>query len=392
MSRRLLQLNATCNWGSTGRIAEGIGAAAMSRGWESAVAYGRFNNPSSSQAVRVGSKVDVYLHYARCRFADSEGLGSRGATIRLIDWIKDFTPDVIHLHNIHDHWLNYPALFDYLAGIGTPLVWTFHDCWAFTGGCYHFEGLGCDGWKAECRNCSDHRGFLRDRAWRNLELKKRFIGAVADRLTVVGVSKWIESFVKDSILRNAASKCIYNGIDLSVFTPKESKRERMVLGVSNVWTHSKGIDDFMRLRTILPDNVKICLVGLTSKQISSLPHGIDGMERTQNIGGMADLYRRAAVFVNPTYNDTFPTVNLEALACGTPVITYRTGGSPEAVDAKTGLVVPKGNVDSLAKAIMSVMDGNVCFSSDDCRARAEANFDRGRQFGKYVDLYDSILK
>ncbi len=393
MQPKLLQLNCTANWGSTGKIAEGIGMAAMARGWESAIAYGRKMNPSQSQLIKVGNQLDVYVHYSQHRLFNREGLGSRRPTKRLIKWIDSYEPDIIHLHNIHDHWLNYPLLFHYLATIDTQIVWTFHDCWAFTGGCAHFENAGCYKWQThECiGTCPQKIALLANQSNRNFSLKRDSIKLLKDRLTIVGASDWITEYATESFLKGCKFVSIYNGIDLNSFKPISPVKKRMILGVSNVWPHYKGLQDFVELRRIIPDNIDICLVGLSKKQIDSLPMGIQGIERTQHIGELVNLYSEASVFVNPTHNDTFPTVNLEALACGTPVVTYRTGGSPEAVDKYTGIVVEKGNVNALADAIMMVLNNPDDFTPENCRKRAEQNFNKDIQFGKYIDLYESIF-
>lgn len=390
--RRLLQLNVTANWGSTGKIAEGIGLAAIRRGWESTVAFGRYVNPSASKLIKVGEQRDVYLHYARSRFLDGEGLGSRSATKRLVDQIKELAPDIIQLHNIHDHWLNYPLLFEYLATTDTPVVWTFHDCWAFTGGCSHFENAGCFKWREECDKCCQQRRWSADRSRRNFTLKKELLGALQGRLTVVGVSEWLRNYVAQSFLGDCRLEVINNGVNTQVFSQAQVNGAKpMVLGVSNVWPPSKGLADFVELRKLLSPDIEIVLVGLTEKQIRDLPEGIKGVQRTSSVEELVNLYREAAMFVNPTHNDSFPTVNLEALACGTPVVTYRTGGSPEAVDENTGIVVDKGDVRALASAIKKVIGNPSAFSSENCRRRAEACFNRDVQFGKYIDLYESIL-
>lgn len=388
---KLLQLNVTANWGSTGKIAEGIGLAALNRGWESVIAYGRYMNPSQSQLIKVGNQFDVYTHYAKARLFDSEGLGSRRATKTLINRIDELAPDIIHLHNIHDHWLNYPLLFEYLAKSNTPIIWTFHDCWAFTGGCPHFENVGCFKWKN--KTC-DSLCLLRHKsANRNIACRFESFSKVGKRLHIITVSNWLAKYASDSMFAEigATINVINNGIDVNnVFKPCGHK-DKMILGVSNVWPSYKGFDDFIKLREMLPADINIILVGLNQEQINSLPHGIQGISRTSNVEQLADLYRRATVFVNPTYNDSFPTVNLEALACGTPVVTYRTGGSPEAVDEKTGIVVEKGNLKGLSKAIMAIIENPDLYSSQNCRERAINHFNRVTQFDKYIDLYEDII-
>lgn len=391
-NRKLLQLNVTANWGSTGKIAEGIGLSAKSRDWESYIAYGRYMNPSKSKLIKVGNKFDVYTHYAKARFFDGEGLGSHHATRNLLNQIDQISPDIIHLHNIHDHWLNYPLLFTYLATINIPIVWTFHDCWAFTGGCAHFENNACFKWKNN--DCDAVCPLKHKMAPRNIAMRFNAFSKIGRRLHIVSVSEWLAKYIAQSMFARmgASVHVINNGIDInSVFNPGNNK-DRLILGVSNVWPEYKGLNDFIKLREILPEDVDITIVGLDKNQIDTLPFGIKGISRTSSAEELAKLYRKASVFVNPTYNDSFPTVNLEALACGTPVITYRTGGSPEAIDENTGIVVEKGDVESLAKGIIEILNNPMKYSRNACRRRAETHFDKNTQFSKYIDLYEELLR
>lgn len=387
---KLLQLNVTANWGSTGKIAEGIGQAAMARGWESAIAYGRYSNPSSSLCVKVGNKKDVYLHYLRNRLFDQEGLGSKNATRRLINWIDLYKPDIIHLHNIHDHWLNYPILFNYLATIDTPVFWTFHDCWAFTGGCAYFDEINCYKWREKC-DCCPYKKFNIDKSFRHFSLRQTAFKQIKNRLYLVPVSNWLADYVKQSFLADYNCTVINNGIDINAFNINYRIFSKYVLGVALPWSKRKGMDDIIRLSDILPSDIEIRLVGLTDKQIKSLPPRIIGIKKTQNIKALAELYSGAKAFINPTYADNFPTVNLEALACGTPVITYRTGGSPEAIDENTGIVVEKGDIGGLASAVMKLLNNPDKYSTEACRKRAVEHFNKDIQFGRYINLYEEIL-
>lgn len=388
---KLLQINATANWGSTGRIAEQIGLKAMEHGWESYIAYGRKCNPSKSNLIRVGSKLNPYVHFAQQFLFDSEGLNSVFPTKQLIKKIKVLNPDIIHLHNIHDHWLNYKILFEYLNTTNIPIIWTQHDCWAFTGGCMHFVHSNCEKWKKYCSECPQKKRFL-DSSRSNFELKKNLFGN-NNNLTIVPVSQWMADFVQKSFLKNKNINVIHNGVDLNVFKPLSRNREGNkfnILAVSSVWHQSKGLYDIFKLREILSDEYEITIVGLSEKQLTQLPNGVIGIQRTQNIQELVKLYSEADVFINPTYADTFPTVNIESLACGTPVITYRTGGSPEAIDEKTGIVVEQGNVNELANAIRKIR--TTPLSSNDCRKRSEEYFDKDKCFDKYIKLYEECLK
>lgn len=391
----LLQINVTANWGSTGKIAEQIGLCAMMNGWESYIAYGRWCNPSKSHLIKIGNKLDMYMHYAEQRIRDNEGLCSRGATKRLIKLISEIRPDVVQLHNIHDHYLNYRLLFEYLNKTEIKVVWTMHDCWAFTGHCSHFITKGCERWKTDCFDCPLQREYpktLFDRSKKNFTMKKNLFGA-NNNLTIIACSEWIANFVRQSFLKNKSIRVINNGVDLNVFKNSASlctnKKYFQVLAVSNVWNKDKGFDDILNLRKILSSEYEMTIVGVTKQQLNSLPQGLVGIERTQNVQELVALYSKADVFINPTYADNFPTVNLEALACGTPVITYRTGGSPEAIDERTGVVVEQGDVNGLVEAIYRMKEDPL--SSADCRKRAEKCFDKDKCFEKYVELYEKLI-
>lgn len=386
----LLQINATANWGSTGKIAEQIGLRAMAHGWDSYIAYGRMMNPSRSKLIKIGSASDNYIHYAHDRLLDMEGLSSKSATRDLVHKISEIRPDIVQLHNIHDHFLNYQILFEYLNSTNIPVVWTFHDCWAFTGHCYHFIQENCTRWQEECHNCIK-RNKLVDRSSENFLLKKRLFGS-NNNLTIIPCSEWMGNFVKKSFLKDKHIEVIHNGIDTSLFHPLKdisktlvSPKPFRIIAVSNIWLPYKGEQDIYKLRELLPQSdFEIIMVGLSTDQIKRLPSGIRGIQRTQNMQELVKLYSAA----NPTYADTFPTVNLEALACGTPVITYKTGGSPEAIDKKTGVVVEQGNISGLADAIKNMKVAPL--SAKDCRRRAEMYFDKNKCYERYVELYDEL--
>ena len=396
---RLLQINITANWGSTGKIAESIGLAAINAGWRSYMAYGRWCNPSKSHLIKIGGKYDMYFHFAEQRIRDNEGLCSRGATRRLISQIKEIRPDVVQLHNIHDHYLNYRILFEYLNKTDIKVVWTFHDCWAFTGHCFHFVTKDCMRWRTGCYNCPLRKVYPKtvlDRSKEHYELKKQLFGGNKN-LTIVPCSDWMAGFVKQSFLKDKRIEIIKNGVDLKVFKPAVNNNANDnhnygVLAVSSVWNEDKGLSDIYKLREMLPENYGITIVGLTRKQVEALPPEIVGIERTQNVQELVQLYSDSNVLINPTYADTFPTVNLEALACGTPVVTYRTGGSPEAIDENTGIVVEQGDIEAVAGAIRTICEGNRSQYAVACRKRAEEFFDKEASYEKYIRLYEEILK
>ena len=391
--KKLFQINICSNVLSTGKICEDIAKVAIEHGWETYIAWGRFAKPSVSNEIRIGSTIETYEHYAEHRLFDREGLASRRATKRLIQAINNIRPDIIHLHNIHDHYLNYPLLFRYLAMIDIPVVWTQHDCWAFTGGCMYFDMSGCEQWKSGCLNCKEKRAVFENKAAYQFENKKALISNIKN-LTFVPVSDWLHSLLEQSVQQSRPIVTIHNGVDLTRFRPMDRTNNLKlpkfkILGVAAIWDARKGLVDFAELRSKLSEDYEITLIGLTPKQISSLPKGINGIQRTRNVEELVQLYSDANVFLNPTYSDNFPTTNIEALACGTPVITYRTGGSPEAVDKKTGIVVEQGDVNGLVEAIYRMKKEPL--SSADCRKRAEDYFEKDKCFEKYIELYNSLI-
>lgn len=399
--RKILQINVCLNL-STGRIAQSIGEAAMKHGWESYIAFSSREPivPCKSKVIKVGRFYDPYLHYIENRIFDREGLSSRRATRKLIQQINDIQPDIIQLHNIHDHWLNYKLLFEFLNTTDIQVVWTFHDCWAFTGHCFHFVTKKCERWKTGCYDCPlvhEYPNTILDRSTKNYALKKQLFKGCKN-LTIVPCSDWMGDFVKKSFLNDKKIHVIKNGLDINVFRPsfKEQFLEDgkcRILAVSNVWNKEKGLEDIYELRNILPEDYLITIVGLTSEQVKTLPTGIMGIQRTQNVQELVELYSKSDVLINPTYADTFPTINLEALACGTPVITYKTGGSPEAIDEKTGAVVDQGDVNALSEKIKEFMSYNFKRThSEECRQRVIEMFDKDKCFEQYITLYEDILE
>ena len=394
MSKRLLQIN-ECLHFSTGKITQQIEEAAIAEGWESIIAYSAREPEISSKSklIKVGTFFDSYLHFAENLLLDREGLSSRIATKRLVKQIKRINPDVIQLHNIHDHWLNYKILFEFLNTTDIKVVWTFHDCWAFTGHCFHFVTKGCERWKSGCYDCSLQKEYPKsfiDRSRKNYELKKRLFTANKN-LTIVACSEWMAGLVRQSFLKEKRIEVIHNGIDVNIFisiAEKIKDGKIRILAVSNVWNKEKGFFDILELRKILPLGYHISIVGLSKEQLLEMPEGITGIERTQNVEELVKLYSESDVLINPTYADTFPTINIEALACGTPVITYKTGGSPEIIDEHTGIVVEQGDVKAMAEAVKSVKDNPI--SSKVCRERAEQCYDKEERFQDYIKLYNSI--
>ena len=402
--KKVLQINATANSGSTGRIAEEIGMLAQQSGYESYIAYGRKNYNSHLNVIKIGTGVDVKLHWLVSRLFDNHGFASKSATKEFVDKLRQIKPDIIHLHNIHGYYLHVACLFDYLKQAGVPIVWTLHDCWPLTGHCSHFDFVNCDKWKISCCQCPNRKGYpaslFLDRSKENF-LKKRRLFTSVPNITFVTPSHWLERIVHQSFFSSYPVKVIRNGVNLEVFKPKTDTNvrtkyglepgKRIILGVASTWNKRKGLSDFVRLGDLLANDEQIVLVGLNKEQIKTLPRSIKGVCRTENVEELASLYSIADVFVNPTWVDNFPTTNIEALACGPPVVTYNTGGSPEAVSPDTGIVVNKGDVTALYQAVSKILNGGKERYSVSCRQRAEALFDKNERFQDYIELYNSLV-
>lgn len=341
---KVLQINSVCGIRSTGRICTDLAEILEQNGHECKIAYGRETVPEKYQkyAIRIGNDMSVKRDALLTRIFDNAGLNSVKETRRFIEWVKEYDPDIIHLHNLHGYYINIEVLFEYLKDSGKPVIWTLHDCWAFTGHCPHFDLIGCEKWKNECHNCPLTKKYPKslvfDRSQKNYKLKKELFASV-ENLTIVTPSKWLANLVGQSYLKDKCIEVIHNGIDTDVFKPTPSdfrekhnlSDKKIILGVASAWGKNKGLDDFIKLSEMLDKNYQVVLVGLTEKQKKELPSQILCITKTNNTKELAEIYTAADIFVNPTYQDNYPTVNLEAQACGTPVITYRTGGSVESV-------------------------------------------------------------
>lgn len=391
---KIFQINSTCGYGSTGRIAVDILKEVEKNGGEGIIAYGRNTAPDGVNSYKITTETDVKIHGVLSRITDRQGFYSTSATKKLIEKIKEYNPDIIHLHNVHGYYLNIKTLFEFLKEYNKPIVWTLHDCWAFTGHCAYFSFRGCEKWKTECNNCPLKKDYpsslVLDNSQKNFNEKKELFTSL-DNVTLVTPSMWLADLVKKSYLEKFSVKVINNGIDLNKFKPTKSdfreknglENKQIILGVASVWEERKGLKDFIELSKNLTDDQQIILVGLNDSQLADLPKNIIGIKRTNSIDELAQLYSVADVFVNTTYEDNYPTTNLEAISCGTPVITYRTGGSPESVAEGNGFVVEKGDIPAVVEALKRV---------DGCKTETKDNFDASLRYKEYVDLYKALLK
>lgn len=350
---KIYQINIFGNL-STGKIAVDLARVIKNEGHECRVAYARNTIASDIDSYIIGNKWDVRFHALMTRITDRTGFYSKNTTRKLIQDIETYKPDVVHLHNVHGYYVNIELLFNYLKKTQIPVVWTLHDCWAFTGHCAYFDYVGCEKWKTGCHKCEQKHTYpsskIIDNSKKNWLIKKELFSGL--NMTIVTPSDWLNNLVKESFLKEYSVVTIYNGIDLEVFKPTQTdfraknglEGKLIILGVAGEWSERKGLKDFIKLSKMLDENQKVVLVGLNDKQLKEIPDSIIGIKRTDSAEELAGLYTTADVFFNPTYEDNYPTVNLEAIACGTFVVTYDTGGSGESIRKEKGYIVTLSNI------------------------------------------------
>jgi len=360
---KVLMINSVCGIRSTGRICTDLADEFIREGHEVRIAYGREIVPERYQkyAVRIGSDFDVKLHALESRLFDNHGLASRHATKQFLAWADDYNPDLLWLHNIHGYYINYELLFEWIKSRPEMEVrWTLHDCWTFTGHCSYFTVVRCEQWKTHCNHCAQRnrypKSLIIDNSKKNFDCKRAAFTGVK-KMTLITPSKWLADLVKQSFLEEYPVEVHYNTIDTNVFKPTPSdfrtrhglENKKILLGVASAWGERKGLNDFIKLPEKLDDRFAIVLVGLSDKQMKEIPGSIVGIERTNSVKELAEIYTAADVFLNPTYEDNYPTVNLEAEACGTRVVSYDIGGCKETLKRQDSVVVAVGDIEALIR-------------------------------------------
>ena len=371
---KILLVNSVCGVRSTGRICAKIAEEHEARGWEVRIGYGRLAYvPESCRkwAVRIGDTLSVRMHVVLTRLFDwhADRICSWWSTRRFLKWAETWKPDVLWLHNLHGYYINYELLFKWIKKHPEMDVkWTLHDCWAYTGHCAYFTYSGCEKWEKGCLHCLCKRDYPRSALLSSAKsnwMRKRTAFCGVKKMTLITPSKWLADLTRQSFLKEYPVQVVPNTIDTATFkpTPSEFRVRRglagktIVLGVASAWDKRKGLDDFLRLRTLLSAHYVLVLVGLTMKQIASLPKGVMGIACTNSKKELAELYSAADWFFNPTREDNYPTVNLEAVACGCRVVTYDTGGSAETVEGVSSAIVLCGtdkSPEGFVRAIGSV--------------------------------------
>ena len=393
---KILMINVVCGIRSTGRICTDLAQRLEDKGHTVKIAYGREFLPKQYEkyAYRITKDYEVKLDALKSRVFDNAGFNNAAATRKFIEWVKDYDPDVIHLHNIHGYYLNVKILFEYLRTCNKRIVWTMHDCWPFTGHSALCDGIGCDRWVTGCYSCKQMREYpkaLIDRSSRNWSLKRKVFSDIPG-LTVVTPSIWLSEQVKRSFLSGYDIDVIPNGINTDIFYMQESdlrkkygiENRKILLSAATTWNDLKGFKDFIELSGKLSGEYVIVLIGVSDEQLKMLPSNIIGIRRTADQKEMAQWYSVADWYVNLTYCDTYPTVNVEAVACGTPVITYKTGGSVESMFGY-GRVVPKGDIEAIISGIAEPYD----VDRIGWKAVNQELLDNSYYLNKYIDLLTS---
>lgn len=395
---KIAEIN-SCNFGSTGNIMLEIAEVAEKCGHTAVVCYPKSRGNAKKQKetdIVVGGRISRNFHLKLAEITGLNGYFSYFSTLNFLKKLDEFKPDIIHMHNLHNCYINLPLLFGYIKKHNIKTVWTLHDCWSFTGHCPYFDIAECSKWKTGCHSCPQYKNYPKsifDNSEYMYNIKKKWFTGV-ENMTIVTPSRWLAELVKESYLKDYQVKVINNGIDLNIFKPTESDfREKhglqdkfIILGVASPWKERKGLDVFLELAERLDDSYRIVLVGLAKEQKEVLPPNIIGLERTANQTELAGIYTAADVFANPTREENYPTVNMEAIACGTPVVTFNTGGSPEIIDETCGTAVAKNDIDGICNEIIKICETKP-YSEDDCLKRAES-FDKNEKFGEYIRLYE----
>lgn len=394
---KVVQINTVCGKGSTGKIAISLSNLMDKFGIENYVLYA-YGGTSDAHGICYSRELETKVQALKSRILGNYGFNSRIMTQRLISILDSISPDIVHIHNIHGHNANINILFRYFKEKKIKVIWTLHDCWLITGYCVHFTMAKCDKWQFGCGNCpqkASYSWFFDRSAFLQRQKKLAVLGC---NLTLVSPSKWLKKIVSNSKFSEFPFEVFPNGIDLSVFYPKKTDiRERlgidaekkMVLGVASGWDKKKGLDTFIELSERLDDSFQIVLVGTNEKIDRILPRKILSIHRTSNQVELAEIYSAADVFFNPTREDTFPTVNMEAVACGTPVLTFNVCGSPEIITDKNGVVLENRNIDEIVEAVVHACE---YFSKNPINSNIFELYDYEKNLEKYINLYFSVYK
>lgn len=397
---KVVQINSSCEFGSTGRITVEISKKLDARGIENYIFYSGNRKSQEKNGVLINSKLSIRVHQFLSRILGDQGWHSYFSTRRLVRRLNKIMPDIIHLHNLHGYYLHIGVLFSYLSNTNAKIIWTLHDCWAFTGHCAHFTGVECDKWKEHCGDCPQKKEYpyscFWDRSSILFERKKRLYNAVPN-MTITTVSEWLGNVTAQSKLLQTHNICVIpNGVDIQIFRPRtplkkinniDISNKQVILGVANVWSDRKGLSDFKKLSCMISNDFVIVLVGVKKEQQIDMPRNIICVERTASVAVLAELYSTASVYFNASIEETFGLTTIEAMACGTPVITYQSTACAEPVTSNTGIVVNPKDLEGVWLAIQKICSEGKNHFFDACREHVIQKYTAERIYTQYVDLY-----
>lgn len=407
--KKLIQINTGVNIGSTGRLAEDIGNVAMSSGMTSYIAYGRDHRHSQSNEIKIGNRLSVLSDVLMTRLFDRHGHGAYWATKAFLRKLDLIEPDVIHLHNIHGYYLNYPLLFKYIAERDIPVIWSLHDCWCMTGHCSHFVRINCQKWMTGCFDCPlitrYPNSWFADASRRNYNEKKKLFNAVP-RLIMAPTSEWLGGLLRKSFLGDKEIHVIPDGIDTTVFSPQIEKggeiRKRLglegkfvILATGTVWEDYKGIPEYRKLRKTLPSDYAIVFVGMSAKDIERHKDSCEGIimqPRTESLAELAAYYSMADCVMSLSRMESFGLTPIEGYACGTPAIVNNATALPELITEKTGFVVNSNDIDDIKAKVLLMKKQGKDYYSQACRDLAISQYSKEFAYGKYLNLYSRFIK
>lgn len=399
---KVLQINAVSGINSTGRTASELSDYLNNNGHEGFIAYS--TGIPYEKGYKIGSKLDVKLHALSSRVLGKQAYFSTGSTHKLISYLTNLKPDVIHLNNLHSNFINLKLLLNFIARNDIPTVITLHDCWFYTGKCTHYTVDGCYKWQIQCGGCprlkKDNPSWFFDRTRKMLHDKNEWFSAIP-RLAVVGVSDWITNEARKSFLFSAkVITRIYNWIDQNTFKPVETKTTReklgltdkyIILGVASGWSNAKGLNKFIELAGLLTPDMQIVLVGKISADIP-LPDNIKHVAETHNVGELVQYYSMADVYLHLSQEETFGKTIAEALSCGTPAIVLNSTACPEIVDESCGIVLKDNRSDTIFEAIMKIKENGKLSYSSHAVSRVRKNFHSQTNMEAMLTLYKQLIK
>ena len=395
---KVLLINSVSGIRSTGRICSDLATILMENGHECRIAYGRESAPEQFESVsyKMASDIQVKLDGLKTRLFDNAGFNSKSATKRFIEWIKDYAPDVIHLHNLHGYYINIELLFEFLKEYKKPVIWTLHDCWSFTGHCSHFTIAGCNKWKTGCFDCVQKNQYpsslFLDNSKNNFRKKKELFTGI-DNMVIVTPSEWLASVTRKSYLGKYEVVAIPNGVDLEKYKYTESdfrkthslEGKKIILGAATAWSESKGLSEFSRLAELAGDDYKVVLVGIQPGQEKELSDKLLALPRTNSIEEMAQIYSAADVFVNASREETMGLTTVEAMACGTPAVASNYTAVPEVIRENGGIVIENVTAEGIFEGVKIVLSKEYPSTRENAKL-----YEKYQQYEKYLDIYNKI--